>query len=221
MTPDDESDLIAMYTGRLQQFGVSPETLGWGPKDRRELRFEALCSLWDFRGATILDFGCGFGDLLPFLTARYTGVRYIGVDINPDLIAHARRLHPDGHFEATNLLRTQWAEPVDFVLASGVFNDRIRDNDAFTSEAFAAFDAIARVGFAANFLSTKVDYRYDHAYYTEPQQALELCYRYSRNVVLRNDVMPFEFTVFVNKATQIDTARGVFVASANPLLNQS
>jgi len=210
MTPEDIDAIVRVYSQRFDEFGVSAETLGWGQKDRRRLRFEMLCSLWDLDGKVVLDFGCGFGDLCGFLAETRKNVRYIGIDINPRFVQAARELQPSGDFRTMNLLEEDLGEPVDFVFASGVFNDQVSDNRAFVADAFAAFDKVARVGFAANFLSTKVDYRYPTANYTEPADALELCYRYSRNVVLRNDCMPFEFAVFVNKASRVDPERTVF-----------
>lgn len=47
--------------------------------------------------ASILDVGCGYGGLLDLLPATWRG-EYVGVDISPDLIAEARRLHPDRKF---------------------------------------------------------------------------------------------------------------------------
>ena len=47
--------------------------------------FDALASL---QGQTVLDLGCGVGDLAAEFVAR--GARVIGVDLNADLLAHAR-----------------------------------------------------------------------------------------------------------------------------------
>ena len=210
MTPDDVNSIVKTYSERLDRFGVSPRTLGWGDKDRTRLRFEILCSAWNLENKTVLDFGCGFGDLFAYLAETQPGARYVGIDINGRLIEEARRLHQRGDFRAMNILDEPLNEQVDYVLVSGVFNDRIGDNRAFMADAFEAFDRIARCGFAANFLSTKVDYRYPHAYYTDPAEAVDLCYMYSRNVVLRNDYMPFEFTVFVNKASRFDAELAVY-----------
>lgn len=46
--------------------------------------------------ATALDVGCGAGRWAPLLSAR--GYRPVGIDLQPDLIRAARRLHPQGTF---------------------------------------------------------------------------------------------------------------------------
>lgn len=210
MKPADRDDIVKRYSDRLDVHGVSPKTLGWD-NGRAELRFEILCSRWDFTGASVLDFGCGFGDLCAFLTAKgVKGVRYLGVDVNPRLIEVARGQNPKAEFICADILEESLDRTVDYVVASGVFNDRIADNRAFIARAFAVSDELTTKGFAANFLSAKAQYRHDHANYTEPAEALELCYRYSNNVLLRNDYMPFEFTVFADKATSFHPKLAVY-----------
>jgi len=210
MTPDDIALIVKTYSDRLGKYGDSPRTLGWD-KDRVRLRLEVLCSRWDLRGASVLDFGCGFGDLWGLLTVKaVAGVRYIGVDINPALLEVARRRYPRGEFRTLNLLEKSLGERVDYVFASGVFNDRIGDNRAFTARSFEVFNELARRGFAANFLSGMAQVQYPHAHYTEPAEALNLCYRYSKNVVLRNDYMPFEFAVFVDTSARFDPDLAVY-----------
>ena len=59
--------------------------------------------------------------------------------------------------------------------------------------------SLCRDGLAFDFLSDKVDWRQANNFYCSPEQILRMAYKCSRNVVLRNDYMPFEFAVFINK----------------------
>jgi hypothetical protein len=68
-----------------------------------------------------------------------------------------------------------------------------------------------------NFLSNKVDYTSDGMYYSDPTWIMDLAYRYSNNIVLRNDYMPFEFTVFVNKFSTIDEKYTIYQEYRNYL----
>ena len=202
---------IRRYNRRLTRFGVGEKALGWGEKGRSGLRNEILLSLWELKTRSILDFGCGFGGLLDHLKTR--GVpesRYLGIDINPRLIAQARRLHPQARFEVVDILRDETPLSADYVFSSGVFNHRLKDNDGFIRACLARFDEIAGRGFAVNFLSSHVDYRLKHTFHSDPARILDLAYRYSNNVVLRNDYMPYEFTVFVDKAAAVDRTLAVY-----------
>lgn len=202
---------IERYNRRLEEFGDTEKALGWGNKGRSSIRFEILLSQWDFTKANVIDFGCGFGDLFAYMAEKgWKDFQYKGVDINPSLITIAKKRYPQAVFEATNLLSDTDNTPVDFVLASGTFNHKLENNFLFVEKAFAKFAQIAQKGFAINFLSNKVDYELENTYHADPADILNLAYSYTNNVVLRNDYMPYEFTVFVNLGERIDEQLTVY-----------
>lgn len=200
MKDADKRKTIERYNERLAEFGHDPRTLGW-PKRRHVLRYSVLLGQWDLAGASLLDFGCGFGDMYAYCAEHAPGVRYSGVDINEKLIEEGKKLYPEAQ------LRVADGDPqgtYDYVVSSGVHNAKIEDNWGWIEETFALFDRLATKGFALNFLSNRVEYEHEHTYHSDPVRVLELAYRYSNRVVLRNDYMPFEFTVLVDKRTEFD-----------------
>ena len=52
----------------------------------------------DLQGKSVLDVGCGYGDLIPFLPR----CRYVGVDPDQEVIETARSLHPGFDFRCTD-----------------------------------------------------------------------------------------------------------------------
>src|SRR5258708_5220592 len=81
-------------------------------------------------GATVLEIGCGLGDLL----AAVRPSQGVGVDFSPETIALARTRHPELEFcpgEAA-----QWSQPgqFDYILLSDLIND--------LSDVQAVFDQI-------------------------------------------------------------------------------
>ncbi len=203
---------IERYNKRLDQFGVSEQALGWGDKGRSKLRYEMLLSQWNFNQASVLDAGCGFGDLYDYMRRKgIINFRYHGMDINEGFIRVAKEKYGNtAVFSVKNMLEADEKDRVDFVLSSGAFNHQLDDNMGFINSALEKFNALSKLGFAANFLSDKVSYRKDDTYHADPSQILALAYQYSNNVVLRNDYMPFEFTVFVNKFSAINVKRTVY-----------
>lgn len=212
MTKEEIAQTIQRYNARLGLHGYDPKSLGWGEKDRAFLRFEILLSQWRFEGATVLDFGCGFGDLLQY--ARTSGrnfKRYIGVDINPEFIKIAKERNPDADFICADVFDLDESDiKCDYVLTSGVFNHKYTDNYGFIQKCFEKFNSIAGLGFSSNFLSDKVSYELDYTFHSNPGKVVELSYAFSNNIILRNDYMPFEFTIFVNKASQVDNKYTVY-----------
>jgi SAM-dependent methyltransferase len=209
MNEQEKQRVLAAYSERLQKYGYSPRTLGW-PKSRHRLRYFVLLSHWPLAGAEILDFGCGFGDLYAYCRDQGYEVGYEGIDIHPDLVAEGLRQHPSARLLVHDGLRDGLDRDYDYVFSSGVHNIRLADNWAFIEASFELFDRHARRGFAVNFLSDKVDYRLEHAYHANPGQIVELAYRFSNRVTLRNDYMPFEFTVFVDKDEAFDPEIAVY-----------
>ena len=212
MVEKDINRIIQIYSDRLIEHGVSPKALGWD-KNRAKLRFEILSSQWDLNNASIMDFGCGFGDFYDFLGRKnFAGFNYFGIDINPRFIEVAKNLHPEASFRVFNILKESLESKYDYIFASGVFNDKLNDNLAFIESVLQKFDEYSAKGFAANFLSDKVQYRHRHTFHAAPAYVLNLCYKFSNNVILRNDYMPFEFTIFVNKDSEYDPELAAYKA---------
>ena len=212
MTELEIEDAINRYNKRLDEFGVSEQALGWSKKGRAKLRYEILLSQWDFNDQCILDFGCGFGDMLACLNEKKMhNVSYTGVDINSNFIAIAKeKYHESANFLVSNILEDEMDNTFDFILSSGVFNHKLGNNMGFIKNCFHKFNQLCSKGFAVNFLSDKVDFTYDYTFHANPGDILNLAYQYSNNVVLRNDYMPFEFTIFVNKFSVIDKEYTVY-----------
>jgi trans-aconitate 2-methyltransferase len=68
--------------------------------DERGRPFVELLTRVDAAGpATVVDLGCGPGNLTALLSARWPAARVRGVDSSPEMIAKARETHPEIDFE--------------------------------------------------------------------------------------------------------------------------
>lgn len=214
MDDQDRAGTVEKYRKGYAKYGYSPKTLGWD-KGRQDIRFEVLLSFFECRGKSILDIGCGFGDLNRVLS-RENGdsYQYLGVDLVGELIDEGRHHYPQENIKFLNsdFLEYPFTETFDIVVASGIFNHKFAsgDNDLFVERVLKKAWSLCVEGFAFDFLSDKVDYRYDHTYHNNPERILGLAYGLSRNVSLRNDYMPFEFCLHVGKDDSFDRADAVF-----------
>jgi len=209
MTDEEVQLVLERYTKRLAALGPVPETLGW-TRNRHVLRYHVLLEPWGLTTERLLDFGCGFGDLYAYCRERHPGVQYEGIDLNAALVAVGRERYPDAQLSARNALKDGLNGRWDVIVASGVFNFKLRDNWTFVQTVFDLFAGSASRGFAANFLSDRVDYQLDHTFHADPARVLSLAYRYSNRVMLRNDYMPFEFTVYVDLRREFDREHVVY-----------
>jgi ubiquinone/menaquinone biosynthesis C-methylase UbiE len=199
LKPKERQHTVERYAERLQLHGAVVQVLGWRDQAQQELRFRVMADgLREIANASILDIGCGFGDLYHYLTGRAAGLRYVGCDISPDLLQVARERHPQVQFDLRDVLDAPYPEnSFDYVFISGIFNYRIEDNEGFLEQTLATAYRMCVRGVAANMMTDQVDYRDKHLHYFNPERVLRFCRKLSRRVALRHDYPLYEFTVFV------------------------
>jgi SAM-dependent methyltransferase len=205
MNPADCKAYQKRYTERLARFGHDPRTLGWDKGKQRE-RFEALTRLVPVeRLGSVLDVGCGFGDLLPYLKEKGFAGAYTGVDFVPELIEVGRQAYPDARLEVADFSAFRPHESFDLVLASGIFNARLSDEDqrAYIENTLKKMWTHARVAASADFLSGYVDFRREDLNYTSPEAVFAFAKNLTRRVALLHDYMPFEFALYLFKDDRI------------------
>ncbi|MBO5975146.1 MAG: class I SAM-dependent methyltransferase [Paludibacteraceae bacterium] len=196
----DYNIIKSFYRTRYNQWGCSPKSLGWD-KGNQSVRFDVLTSHYSFEKKTVLDIGCGFGDLVNVLEKKASCFEYTGIDLSDDFVQRATQLHPDCEFFQQDILSFAPQKMFDYAIASGTFNLKLQgvDQYEFIEEVIKKTLQLCTDGFAFDFLSDKVDYRKEETFHYSPERILSIAYKYSRNVMLRNDYMPFEFSLFLSK----------------------
>jgi SAM-dependent methyltransferase len=195
-----EDAVLDFYRQRWREFGYDTRSLGIGSRASQEARFQVLAGIGDLRGASVLDVGCGFGDLLGFLEERNVSVRYTGIDIQPAFIEEARRRHPASEFLCAGIEEFPPDHRFDYVLVSGTFNVRFRnDQEEWVFRMIARMFGMAERGVGINLLSTYYDEGHFRAdmFYCPPERAFALAHEVSHWVVLRHDYLPHDFTLYL------------------------
>ncbi|PLQ01532.1 methyltransferase domain-containing protein [Cupriavidus pauculus] len=200
------SPVASYYTQKIKEFGPQPKGVDWNGEDGQLLRFQQLCQVLDPAAPfSIVDVGCGYGALFDFLLDRFQSFEYIGIDISETMIETARDLHkqkPQGRF----VTGTAPEEPVDFAVASGIFNVRLGGDEdawkAYIRETLTRMNQFTKRGFAFNCLTSysDADRMRPDLHYADPCELFDLCKRtFSRNVALLHDYGLYEFTIVVRK----------------------
>ncbi len=104
-----------------------PGMVAWRAKDSQVKNFE-LISNHIKDGDSLLDYGCGIGDILKYLEDKKKISDYLGVDINENFISQAKKDYPDNNFQ---LIKdsSEINGKYDVVCASGVFTWFITKED--------------------------------------------------------------------------------------------
>lgn len=198
-TPTDTDAVFQYHRYMLQLHGSqSPSAQGWRDLHSQVVRFEAIAGLTDFNGHSVLDAGCGYADLFPFLYQRYPEIAYCGVEQIPELLDEARHRYrnwPQTSFISGNFVN----DPLpltDYVVACGSLNYHNNDPD-FIFKAIAKLYTHCRRGFMFNLLSHVIPNGLIVAY--NPQKIMEYCFSLSKQVILKNDYSDEDFTVFIQR----------------------
>lgn len=208
MKEEDKKAIIKRYNERLKIYGYDPRALGWF-KGRQPIRFKVLSEIGNLNNCSILDVGCGFGDLCGFLIKRGLNIRYTGYDINSNLIKIAKEIYPDALFEVKDIEKEEINDNFDWIFASGVFEFKLSDDKLFVQSMLRKIFEICNKGVAVDFISDYVDFKNEEANYASPGEIFSFCKTLSRRVTLRHDYMPFEFCVYIYKDDKINE-RNVF-----------
>ena len=200
---DAHSQIVESYRRLYAEHGYSPKALGWD-KGKQFLRFHQLTSSFSLQGARLLDVGCGFGDFVGYLRAmNIEGCAYTGLDLVEDFIVEGRRRFgaSGATFVHSSLEDYVPSSRFDCVIASGAFNLKLEGIDGYENirGALSRMFALCDVAVSADFLSDRVERAHAHNFNSSPETILNIAYGLSRNVVLRNDYFPFEFSVTIFK----------------------
>lgn len=217
---DMMNNLVNYYQALFDQYGHTENALGW-TKNKQNIRFEQLFRFLHPLNGRLLDLGCGFGDMLKFLKNCEDGqnIKYFGVDIMSDFIKEAQRtfMPTEGIFVCSDFFDFLGKEQdkFDYIVASGIFGLKLYEDEMeqynYIKSVFELAYDNCEVGFAMNFLSDKVDYHTsDSDFHASPSRILDLGYGLSRNVILDNGVMPFEFCITIFKDDSFSVENTLF-----------
>jgi SAM-dependent methyltransferase len=211
LSKKDSDIVVRRYTERFMKFGISPMTLGWN-KGKQFLRFGILTSFFDLNNKSVLDIGCGFGDAINYFDKIFKNYKYNGVDLVSQLVFTAKEKHPEHTFYCTDFLKMKIKRKYDFAIGSGIFNFKLQESDnyRYIDNVIKKSLEIVNEAVAFDFLSDKVDYRYEHTFHSSPEKILGIAYKYSKNVILRNDYMPFEFSLIIFKDQSFNISDTIF-----------
>jgi len=199
MLSGDKKKMIKRYIERYNKFGYSPLSLGWGKGGRQEVRFSVLSEIGIQNDSSVLDVGCGFCDLYDYLAEHNWKGRYVGIDLVDDFLKHSKNRHSDLELYKMDILEENIEDKFDFVVASGIFNYKLKDeeNYQYICKMLTKMASAAKVGVAADFQSSYVDYQLPETFHAEPNRIFDLSHRISKRIVLRHDYMPFEFAIYI------------------------
>ncbi len=197
-----KESIRAHYEPRLARHRDSYKVLDWASPLTQRARFLVLTQHVSLAGKSLLDVGCGLGDLRIFLGERAIAVRYTGVDISEKMVQAARARQPEGCFLYADVFSEDAFAPDSFdaVYGSGIFNLNLGNNRQFVSTAIERLLGLAREHLVFNMLHHRAASDDPKYYYQDPQHILEMLEPLPCRVQLIDDYLPNDFTVICRKS---------------------
>jgi len=202
------------FEERLTAHGATARGVDWNSEAAQELRFSQLSKVINTtQPLSLLDYGCGYGALAGYLRRSGFPLRhYVGFDVLESMVSKAREVYRAELTGDDQTLYTFTSDfnqltPVDFAIASGIFNLKLDvPNDQWTAYVISELhklDSLSTKGFSFNMLTKYSDAEYmrPHLYYADPCYLFDYCKtHFSRNVALLHDYEVYDFTIIVRKS---------------------
>jgi len=174
----------------------------WDSYRSAAVRYKALVELTDPTDKSVLDAGCGMGDLLPYILAKGMPEHYSGVDITPEFVNIASRHYLGFDFKVANPFDSDYSCTFNIVYCSGVLNmggdDWLEIRKHMVSKLFAlttqtlAFNMAGSIDIKNIPKSTRVEY-------ADAGEFLTYCKTLTPSSTLIADYHERDFTIVMNR----------------------
>jgi SAM-dependent methyltransferase len=193
------SDLTEDYEKSLKEYGAGPKALLWWDYRSMAIRFRELVTDISIDGKSILDAGCGMGDLLPFLYAKSTSFRYLGVDTNKGFINIAKERYEGHQFKVADPFKHKVGD-FDVVISSGVMNGNRPGWLEQRKQMIKALFDQANQALVFNMAGGLKPIKHDSLIaYADAQEIFTYCGTLSKRVILRTQYLKKDFTIVMFK----------------------
>lgn len=211
----DQSNIIVahqidIYNEVADKYGTSSKAVLWDDPQTQYLRFSELVKSLDLDDCrkTLLDVGCGNGELYKFLNFMGYRGQYVGYDINEKLLAQARSHFVDINVHNKNIMSEEIGRRFDYVVLSGLFNVNTGQSTAWVHAFLKKMFALCESVMVFNMISTHVNYRDEGMFYMNPAEVLTFCIEnLSKRTTLAHHNLPYNYTVTVFKNESWNSAR--------------
>lgn len=192
------SDRKKYYQKTLQKHGESPKSLQWASYRAAAIRYRILVENLSPDNKSILDAGCGMGDLLPYLYTKTVNFEYLGVDVTDSFIEIAKKRYAGHNFEVLNPFEDVFNKKFDIVISSGVMNSNsaqwLEERQAMITKLYSLTKEVLVFNMAG---SASPVMKEKNVVYANSEDILHFCLSLSKKVVLYNHYHPKDFTIAI------------------------
>jgi SAM-dependent methyltransferase len=199
MDSTDPSELRG-YSKSFSVHGASPKAMLWHDYRAAARRYRQLLVDLDLDGKSILDVGCGMGDLLPYIYVRTENFNYLGVDKYSQFIEIAKERYAGHEFRTVDPFIHDIGGTFDVVVLCGALNTNEPNWMENRQRKIRRLFEFANEAVVFNMAGSSVDLPAGKTVaYAKIQDIVEFCYTLTPKIGLRSQYHPKDFTVTLFK----------------------
>lgn len=197
LNQDDKKNVVQRYKNRIEQHGVTFESLSSGSEEKQRIRHQVHASVLYGDKPSVLDVGCGLGQFRQYLSDNNHSVAYTGYDIVPEYVDACRERYPEDNFEGRNIFETGIEGQYDSIILCQVLNNRYEKSSNMEVMKFALEHCFehSKVSVSIDMLSSYVDFEHPEVFYYDPRDIFDIARSITKRVIIRHDYRPFEFCI--------------------------
>jgi SAM-dependent methyltransferase len=210
--------MVLRYKRKFRIYGWSYKSLRWKTEEAMIIRHQELIKDIDISGKTILDVGCGFGDIIKTLEQKAKKempttprpFQYLGVDVVTEFINVAKKKYPKYKFSVRNYFEKPFKRNFDIILCCGALNSNFGEETmCFRKNAIKTM--FKRCNYALSFnmagsYPPPQNTQNSTIYFANSLEILKYCLSLTRKVIFRHHYRRNEFTIVMFKQENIQTS---------------
>lgn len=197
MNPEDKKRMLGFYEASFAQYGNDPRSVHWSGEISQNVRFEILANIAPLTNASVLDVGCGLGDIYKFFISKRIPVDYTGIDVVPAFIERARERFPDARFDIADAMSLE--HNYDYIFVSGALNFTTAGKEKYYFDMIKTLFEYTNKGLAFNMLNREAHPTNETYLSYDINEVTQFCKTLTNNVVVISDYLPQDFTVYMYK----------------------
>lgn len=190
------------YQKSLNKYGFCPRALKWKTPEAARVRYKNLVCDINFEKKSVLDIGCGFGDIIPFIEKKAQRFSYTGVDLVPEFIKFVKNKYPNFEFVERDYFGRPLKKKFDIIITCGTLNSNIKNPLKYRLGAIKTMFKHAREIIAFNMAGgypQPKNRRENRVYYIDLLGILKFCLSLTPKVILRHHYRFNDFTMVMYK----------------------
>ncbi|MBU0572111.1 class I SAM-dependent methyltransferase [Patescibacteria group bacterium] len=194
------------YQNSYKKYGIDPRALKWRSEKAAKQRYEQIVADIDFNNKSILDVGCGFGDIVPYVANKSDIFSYKEIDFVPEFISEAKKKYPKYTFLVGDYFKQPLEEEFDIIICCGALNGNYKNNLGFRKKTIKTMFNHTKeclvFNMAGRHPKPETACR-SNVWFADSKEIFEYCETLSKKVLLKDDYHSNDFTIVMFKDNSI------------------